>query len=73
MFWLRTLVGLKRSESAAASRTPGVAWAMVGNYDRPWFVCEIFGQIRYMSGASGGKKFDGGKYIWQRLGRGLFD
>ncbi len=37
MFWLRTLVGLKRSESAAASRKAGVAWAMVGNYDRLWF------------------------------------
>ncbi len=50
----------------------GIAWAMVGKYDRPWFEREIFGQIRYMSGASTGKKFDSKKYIWQQLGGGLF-
>ena len=50
----------------------GIAWAMVGKYDRPWFEREIFGQIRYMSGASTGKKFDSKKYIRQQLGSGLF-
>jgi deoxyribodipyrimidine photo-lyase len=51
----------------------GIAWAMAGKYDRPWFEREIFGQIRYMSLASTGKKFDSKKYIAQQLGGGLFD
>ena len=50
----------------------GIAWAMVGKYDRPWFEREIFGQIRYMSGASTGKKFDSKRYIAQQLGGGFF-
>jgi deoxyribodipyrimidine photo-lyase len=48
----------------------GIAWSIVGKYDRPWFEREIFGQIRYMSGASTGKKFDSKKYI--NLSAGLF-
>jgi deoxyribodipyrimidine photo-lyase len=43
----------------------GIAWAIVGKFDRPWFERPIFGQIRYMSGASTGKKFDSKKYIQQ--------
>jgi hypothetical protein len=31
--------------------------SIVGKFDRPWFERPIFGQIRYMSGASTGKKF----------------
>ena len=45
----------------------GVAWAIVGKFDRPWFERPIFGQIRYMSGASTGKKFNSKKYIQQNL------
>jgi deoxyribodipyrimidine photo-lyase len=36
----------------------GIAWSIVGKFDRPWFERPIFGQIRYMSRASTGKKFD---------------
>ena len=43
----------------------GIAWAIVGKFDRPWFDRPIFGKIRYMSGASTGKKFDSKKYIRQ--------
>ena len=43
----------------------GIAWSIVGKFDRPWFERPIFGQIRYMSGASTGKKFDSQKYIEQ--------
>ena len=43
----------------------GVAWAILGKFDRPWFDRPIFGQIRYMSQASTGKKFDSRKYIEQ--------
>jgi deoxyribodipyrimidine photo-lyase len=41
----------------------GIAWAIAGKFDRPWFEREIFGTIRYMSAASTGKKFDAKKYI----------
>jgi deoxyribodipyrimidine photo-lyase len=50
----------------------GIAWAIVGKFDRPWFERPIFGQIRYMSGASTGKKFDSKKYIQQNLPAKLF-
>jgi deoxyribodipyrimidine photo-lyase len=43
----------------------GIAWAIVGKFDRPWLERPIFGQIRYMSGASTGRKFDSKKYIEQ--------
>lgn len=43
----------------------GIAWAIGGVHDRPWFEREIFGTIRYMSGNSTGKKFDSKAYIRQ--------
>jgi deoxyribodipyrimidine photo-lyase len=43
----------------------GVAWSMVGKFDRPWFDRPIFGKIRYMSGGSTGRKFDSKSYIRQ--------
>ena len=45
----------------------GIAWAIVGRFDRPWFERPIFGQIRYMSAASTGRKFDSKKYVAQQL------
>ncbi len=44
----------------------GVAWAIVGKFDKPWFDRPVFGKIRYMSGASTGRKFDSKAYI-QRM------
>ncbi|MGE0407006.1 MAG: deoxyribodipyrimidine photo-lyase [Candidatus Korobacteraceae bacterium] len=41
----------------------GIAWAIVGKHDRPWFDRPIFGTIRYMSLASTSKKFDSKRYI----------
>jgi deoxyribodipyrimidine photo-lyase len=41
----------------------GIAWAMVGKFDRAWGERPVFGKIRYMSGASTGKKFDSRRYI----------
>lgn len=41
----------------------GIAWAIAGKFDRPWFEREIFGTVRYMSGASTGKKFDSRLYM----------
>ena len=45
----------------------GIAWAIVGKFDRPWFERPIFGTIRYMSLGSTGKKFDSRRYIEQQL------
>ncbi len=45
----------------------GIAWAIVGKFDRPWFERPIFGQIRYMSGESTGRKFNSEEYIRQNL------
>ncbi len=43
----------------------GVAWSMLGKFDRAWFDRPIFGKLRYMSGASTGRKFDSKSYIRQ--------
>ena len=43
----------------------GVAWAIVGKFDRAWNQHPVFGKIRYMSGASTGRKFNSKKYIAQ--------
>ncbi len=43
----------------------GIAWAIVGKHDRPWFDRPVFGLVRPMSGASTAKKFDSGAYIRQ--------
>ena len=46
----------------------GIAWALVGRHDRPWFDRPIFGLVRPMSGASLRKKFDAEAYIKQNGG-----
>ena len=43
----------------------GIAWAVYGKFDRPWNERPVFGKIRYMSGASTGKKFNSKLYIAQ--------
>ena len=43
----------------------GIAWAIVGKFDRPWGTRPVFGKIRFMSGASTGRKFDSKRYIRQ--------
>jgi deoxyribodipyrimidine photo-lyase len=50
----------------------GIAWSIVGKFDRPWFDRPIFGKIRYMSGASTGKKFDSARYIEQQTQARMF-
>jgi deoxyribodipyrimidine photo-lyase len=51
----------------------GIAWAIVGRHDRPWFNRPVFGLVRPMSAASTEKKFDSGAYIRQNgVGRGIF-
>ena len=43
----------------------GIAWAIAGKFDRPWFERPIFGSIRYMASSGAGKKFDVERYIEQ--------
>jgi deoxyribodipyrimidine photo-lyase len=43
----------------------GIAWSMLGKFDRAWFDRPIFGKRRYMSGSSTGKKFLSALYIEQ--------
>jgi deoxyribodipyrimidine photo-lyase len=43
----------------------GIAWAIVGKHDRPWFNRPVFGLVRPMSGASTARKFDSRSYINQ--------
>jgi deoxyribodipyrimidine photo-lyase len=43
----------------------GIAWSMVGKFDRAWGERAVFGKIRYMSGASTGRKFDSKLYVEQ--------
>jgi deoxyribodipyrimidine photo-lyase len=43
----------------------GIAWAIVGRHDRPWFNRPIFGLVRTMMEASTRKKFDAEAYIRQ--------
>jgi deoxyribodipyrimidine photo-lyase len=43
----------------------GIAWAIVGKLDRPWFNRPVFGLVRPMTGASMAKKFDSATYINQ--------
>jgi deoxyribodipyrimidine photo-lyase len=45
----------------------GIAWAILGKFDRAWGTRPIFGKIRYMSGASTGKKFNSKRYIEQMM------
>jgi deoxyribodipyrimidine photo-lyase len=43
----------------------GVAWAILGKFDRAWGERPIFGKRRYMSRESTGRKFDAESYIAQ--------
>lgn len=48
----------------------GIAWAIVGKHDRPWFNRPVIGTIRPMTYASTRKKFDADAYIRQNGGAG---
>ena len=44
----------------------GIAWAIVGKLDRPWFNRPVFGLVRPMTGASISRKSDAQAYIRQQ-------
>jgi len=48
----------------------GIAWSMLGKFDRAWFDRPVFGKRRYMSAASTGRKFDSKRYIEEMNGLG---
>jgi deoxyribodipyrimidine photo-lyase len=50
----------------------GIAWAIVGRHDRPWFNRPVFGLVRSMTGSSTAKKFDAERYIDQQKARTRF-
>jgi deoxyribodipyrimidine photo-lyase len=41
----------------------GIAWTVLGKFDRPWPERKIFGKRRYMSSDSAKRKFDAVRYI----------
>ena len=41
----------------------GIAWAIVGKLDRPWFNRPVYGLVRPMTGSSIAKKFDTAAYM----------
>ncbi len=43
----------------------GIAWAIVGKLDRPWFNRPVFGLVRPMASKSFARKFDAEAYIRQ--------
>ena len=45
----------------------GIAWAVVGKLDRPWFNRPVFGLVRTMTANSFARKFDSRAYIRQNL------
>jgi deoxyribodipyrimidine photo-lyase len=47
----------------------GIAWAIVGKLDRPWFNRPVFGLVRPMTGTSIARKFDAESYIAQYRSR----
>ncbi len=46
----------------------GIAWAIVGRLDRPWFNRPVFGLVRSMTGTSIARKFNAEAYIRQNSG-----
>ncbi len=46
----------------------GIAWAILGKFDRAWGERAVFGKRRYMSGASAARKFDAKTYIAEMRG-----
>ena len=58
-------VGERRVMMIAKNRSVRELKGILGKFDRAWGERPIFGKIRYMSGASTGRKFNSKKYIEQ--------
>jgi deoxyribodipyrimidine photo-lyase len=67
--WAVTLNDRYQLDGRDPNGYAGIAWAIVGRHDRPWFDKPVFGLVRPMSGASLRKKFDADAYIRQNGGQ----
>jgi deoxyribodipyrimidine photo-lyase len=63
--WALTLNDRYELDGRDPSGYAGIAWAIVGRHDRPWFNRPIFGLVRTMTANSTAKKFDSKLYIRQ--------
>ncbi len=63
--WAVTLNDRYELDGRDANGYAGIAWAIVGKHDRPWFDRPVFGLIRPMSGSALAKKIDARAYIEQ--------
>jgi len=68
--WAVTLNDRYQLDGRDPNGYAGIAWAIVGRHDRPWFNRPIFGLVRPMSGASMAKKFASQDYILQNSAEG---
>jgi deoxyribodipyrimidine photo-lyase len=66
--WAVTLNDRYQLDGRDPNGYAGIAWAIVGRHDRPWFDKPVFGLVRPMSGVSLRKKFDADAYIRQNGG-----
>ena len=65
--WAVTLNDRYQLDGRDPNGYAGIAWAIVGKLDRPWFNRPVFGLVRPMTGKSISKKFDAKTYIAQNL------
>jgi len=63
--WAVTLNDKYQLDGRDPNGYAGIAWAIVGKHDRPWFNRPVFGTVRSMTATSTAKKFDAGSYIAQ--------
>jgi len=68
--WAVTLNDRYQLDGRDPNGYAGIAWAIVGRHDRPWFNRPVFGLVRPMTGTSLAKKFDAQAYIRQNPGPG---
>jgi deoxyribodipyrimidine photo-lyase len=67
--WAVTLNDRYQLDGRDPNGYAGIAWAIVGKLDRPWFNRPVFGLIRPMTEKSIVKKFDAKTYIAQNESR----
>jgi deoxyribodipyrimidine photo-lyase len=67
--WAVTLNDCYELDGRDPNGYAGIAWAIVGKHDRPWFNRPVFGLVRPMSGRSIAKKFDARDYIRQHTAK----
>jgi deoxyribodipyrimidine photo-lyase len=64
--WAVTLNDRYQLDGRDPNGYAGIAWAIVGRHDRPWFNRPVYGLVRPMSRSSLRKKFKADEYIRQQ-------